>query len=70
MPELIDRRILRRLGSAESILDIGCGDGRLVTFLAHHTRRKVVGLDVSSQGFAKAYETAMSGHIAELVEWR
>jgi cyclopropane fatty-acyl-phospholipid synthase-like methyltransferase len=68
MSEPIDCRILRRLGSAKSILDVGCGDGRLVAFLAYHTRRKVVGLDVSGQGFAKAYKTAARGHIAELVE--
>ena len=51
MAELIDRRILRRLKSPESILDIGCGDGRLASFLAYRTRKRVVGLDISSQGF-------------------
>jgi len=68
MFEPIHYRILYRLQSAESILDIGCGDGRLVSFLAYHTRRRVFGLDVSSQGFTKAYKRAMRGHIAERVE--
>ena len=54
MAELIDRRILRHLRSTESILDVGCGEGRLVTFLAHHTRKQVVGLDISSRRFASA----------------
>jgi len=68
MVELIDRRILRHLKSAESILDVGCGEGRLATFLAYRTQRRVVGLDISSQGFAKAYKTAARRRIAELVE--
>ena len=68
MAEPIDRRILRRLGSAESILDVGCGEGRLATFLAHRTRKQVVGLDISSQGFAKAHEMAERRRVAELVE--
>ena len=68
MTESIDLRILRHLKSAESILDVGCSDGRLTTFLAHHTRRKVVGLDISNRGFATAYETAARDRIAELVE--
>lgn len=64
MAELIDRRILCHLRSAESILDVGCGEGRLVTFLAHRTRRRVVGLDISSQGFATAYKTAARRRVA------
>lgn len=68
MAELIDRRILRHLRSAESILDVGCSEGRLATFLAHRTRKRVVGLDISSRGFAKAYETAARRRITELVE--
>lgn len=47
---------------------MGCGEGRLATFLAHGTRKRVVGLDISSQGFAKAYETAARRRVAELVE--
>lgn len=68
MAELIDRWILRHLRSAESILDVGCGDGRLAIFLAHRTRKRVVGLDISSRGFATAHETAARDQIAELVE--
>lgn len=68
MVELIDRRVLRHLKSAEIILDVGCGEGRLVTLLAHRTRKRVVGLDISSQGFAKAYKTAARRCVTELVE--
>lgn len=68
MAEPIDRPILRQLQSAETILDVGCSSGRLTTFLAYHTRRKVVGLDISSRGFATAFETAARDQIADLVE--
>ena len=68
MIEPIDWRILRRLESAASVLDVGCSDGRLTTFLAYHTRKKVVGLDLSSRGFATAYEGAARDRIAELVD--
>ena len=68
MAELIDRRILRELKSADSILDVGCSNWRLTTFLAYYTRKKVVGLDISSQGVTTAYETAARGQIAELVK--
>ena len=68
MAELIDRRVLRHLKSAEIILDVGCGEGRLATFRAYRTQKRVVGLDISSQGFATAYKTAARRRIAELVE--
>ncbi len=64
----VDRRILRWLRSAESVLDVGCGDGRLTTFLAYRTRKRVVGLDISSRDFAKVYKTAARRRVAELVE--
>ena len=67
MAEAIDYRMLCQLGSAENILDIGCGDGRLTTFLAYHTRKRVVGLDISGQGFTEAYGRAARSRITELV---
>ena len=67
MAEAIDHEILRQLGSAESIRDIGCSDGRLTTFLTYHTRKRVVGLDISGQGFTEAYGRAARSRITELV---
>ena len=49
----IDQRILQRMGTAQKILDVGCGDGRLVNLLACQTQRRVVGLDISGHGFAE-----------------
>lgn len=59
MEELdIDQRVLQRLEAAQHILDVGCGDGRLVNFIARQRRRQVVGLDISGHGFAEARQEA------------
>ena len=68
MDEPFDRRMLQQLESAESILEVGCGDGRLTRLLAYHTRKKVTGLDISSRGFSTAYESAEREGVGALVE--
>lgn len=69
MQELeIDRRILQRLEAAQAILDVGCGKGRLVNFLARETQKRVVGLDISNHGFAQARQEADQTDIPHLVE--
>ena len=64
----LDRRILQRLGTAQDILDVGCGEGRLVNFLARQTQQRVVGLDISDHGFAQARREADQTGISHLVE--
>ena len=64
----LDRRILQRLGTAQDILDVGCGEGRLVNFLARQTQQRVVGLDISDHGFAQARREADQTGIPHLVE--
>lgn len=64
----IDQCILQRLGAAQNILDVGCGDGRLVNLIASQTRRRVVGLDISDHGFAEARQEADQATIPHLVE--
>ncbi len=51
--ELIEKMALR---GDESILDIGCGDGKITEMLSHLTRGEVVGVDFSPEmiGYAKA----------------
>lgn len=63
----IERRILQRLGAAQDILDVGCGEGRLVNFLARETNKKIVGLDISDHGFAQARKDAAKANIPGLV---
>jgi trans-aconitate 2-methyltransferase len=41
----------------ESILDIGCGDGKITDALSHLTRGEVVGIDLSSEMIAYAHKT-------------
>ena len=53
-----DREIVSRLGAAQSILEVGCGDGRLTCYLAQKTGCKVIGVDLSRSGFRKAKKLA------------
>lgn len=64
----IDRRIRAHLGPPGQVLDVGCGDGRLVAFLAQETGHRVVGLDIAAEGFAKARERARNRGATTLVE--
>jgi len=49
-------------------LDVGCGDGSLVNFLADATKKKVIGLDISDYGFKKAFKDAKKTDVPDLVE--
>lgn len=60
--------IVKRLGKAENILDIGCGEGGLCGYLAKITGKKVTGLDVSGGGFEKAKKMAAKIKVPNLVE--
>ena len=40
--------ISKKLRNADKILDVGCGEGFLVSCLAKELNRKIVGLDVST----------------------
>jgi len=65
-----DRLILHHLGvvQARRVLDVGCGEGRLVNLLAGQTGKRVVGLDISDHGFAEARYAAGQTAIPHLVE--
>lgn len=69
--EILDRQIVELLEACSFILDIGCGDGRLVNALVSRHGRRVIGLDVSDHGFAEAKEFASQEaqhHLVECVE--
>ena len=67
----IDHRILDLLRSVKHILDLGCGEGRLINALVRQNHRWVVGLDISNHGFSQAKQNArqaVSHHLVECVE--
>lgn len=63
------KKILRKIKHANSILDVGCGEGELAAFLARHGKR-ITGLDISSGGFKKAKETAAKKGVLNLIKCR
>lgn len=71
-PEMEDEKlykeIVERLGKAENILDIGCGEGELCNHLAKTTKKKITGLDISNAGFKNAKKRAARIKVPNLVE--
>lgn len=61
------QRVLRRLRSARSVLDIGCGNGALDVFLAREGVIRITGLDISTPGFGDANKTARADGVEKLV---
>lgn len=65
----IHEEIARRLGKVESVLDVGCGDGTLVRFLAEHVAREAIGVDIAGSIFSEERVSEHgSSHLAECVE--
>jgi len=61
--------IARRLGKVESVLDVGCGDGTLVRFLAEHVAREAIGIDIAGSTFSEErISEDGSSHLVECVE--
>lgn len=63
----VDREIGRRLGNARSILDVGCGEGRLTWYLVQQTGHEIIGVDLSRSGFRKAKRVAHQVGVGHLV---
>ncbi len=59
--EKIQDRIQRTLGEVESVLDVGCGSGALVGFLAEHVAQEALGIDIQSDGFHRKVASARDG---------
>jgi ubiquinone/menaquinone biosynthesis C-methylase UbiE len=65
----IYRKIAQTLQHVTPILDIGCGDGRLVNLLAMKLRKKIFGVDVSGIGFEKAMREAELKNVSRMVKY-
>ena len=60
--------ILSTLNKTDNVLDIGCGDGYLCNCLAQKLQKPVIGLDISSKGFAKAHKTCEEFKTCHLIK--
>ena len=65
----IHGKIAQTLQHVTPILDAGCGDGRLVNFLAMKLGKKIFGVDVSDIGFEKARREAELKNVSRMVEY-
>jgi len=65
----IYEKIAQTLQCVTPILDVGCGDGRLVNFLALKLGKKIFGVDISDTGFEKAREEAELENVSSMVEF-
>ena len=60
--ERIQEKIGQLLGGeVESVLDVGCGSGALVEFLAKHVAHEALGIDIQSTGFYKRVSSSRDG---------
>lgn len=64
--EALYARILDRLGPVREVLDVGCGEGRLVAYLAERAGIHGVGVDISPEGFVRAGEDTARRQVAHL----
>ncbi len=60
--------ISRKLNGMNNLLDIGCGDGFLVSCLARKLNSRIVGLDISTEGFVKAHNQCKKFDVCDLIE--
>jgi len=59
--EKIQEKIRNTLGEVESILDVGCGSGALVEFLAEHVAQEALGIDIRSDDFHEKVRSSKDG---------
>jgi len=60
--------IYEKIGNVGKVLDIGCGEGYLVNCLAKKLNRKVLGFDISNEGFTRAHEKCKQFGTCGLIE--
>src|SRR3989339_1113809 len=66
----IYKKIEKILKGNKNILEIGCGNCKLVNFLAKYTSSKIIGIDISGKNFKKANKQAIKLGITNLVEYK
>jgi ubiquinone/menaquinone biosynthesis C-methylase UbiE len=59
--ERIREKVRHTLSKVESVLDVGCGNGDLVRFLAENIAQEAVGIDIRSDGFHEEIRSSRDG---------
>ena len=62
-------KIAQTLQRVTPIVDVGCGDGRLVNFLALKLGKKTFGVDISNTGFEEARREAKLKNVSSMVDF-
>ncbi len=65
---IVFKIIAQRINSVKKVLEIGCGDCRLVNFLAQHIGCEAIGVDISDTDFAKGKREGRRLHLSHLVD--
>ncbi len=61
--------IIQRVKRAKLILDIGCGECKLVNILAKRTKSKIFGVDINDSGFANGISEAQDLGVLERIKF-
>jgi SAM-dependent methyltransferase len=69
--DVVERMLeLARVGSADVVYDLGCGDGRTVVTAAKKYGARGVGVDIDPQRIAESKANAKAAGVEHLVEFR
>ena len=63
------QKIAEAIGDANPVLDVGCGEGKLASFLATRLGKEVHGIDISDSKLARAREAAKGEGVSNLVQF-
>ena len=70
-PDVVDRMLtLAKVGPADVVYDLGCGDGRIVIAAAQRFGARGVGVDIDAALIEKARASARAAAVADRVEFR
>lgn len=65
---IICNELHQKIGNINSVLDVGCGEGYLVNCLAKKLNKKIIGFDISDNGFTKSHSKCMQFGTCRLIQ--
>lgn len=66
--ERLYETIVRRVKPCKWVLDVGCGNCKLVNALAEKAGCRVTGVDIDDSGFAEGLKEAQDSHISDRID--